>query len=132
VTAFLAALLLLAAPAGAQTLTTINENLATSTNTFLLDTNSPRLDIGTNTYTGGILGTFLFVSSNVVISTGTGVANYNVIYATGSISTLSLSVSSMTIGPISPPNGHALCLLAGHIGHCETTPTNGACSCVSP
>ena len=93
-TALLAALLLLAAPAGAQTLTTVNENLATSSNTMLVDTNSNRLDVGTASYTGSVPGAVLFVGSNVVVSTGTGGSPNVVIYATGTINILGHVVST--------------------------------------
>jgi hypothetical protein len=87
-----AALLLLAPWAGAQTLTTVNENLATSSNTMLVDTNSNRLDVGTATYTGLVPGAVLFVGSNTVIGTGTGAKNECVIYATGTINCLGVAL----------------------------------------
>ena len=96
-TAFLAALLLAALPAGAQTLTTVNENLATSSNTMLVDTNSNRLDVGTYTYTGSVPGAVLFVGSNVVVGTGTGAASEVVIYATGTVMVKGVQVATGTI-----------------------------------
>lgn len=44
-----------------------------------------------------------------------------------------LSIGTMTVsGVTAPPNGAALCLSGGQLGHCTTTPTNGACSCTAP
>lgn len=44
-----------------------------------------------------------------------------------------ISIGTMTVsGLTAPPNGFALCLSSGQMGHCTTTPTNGACTCVAP
>ncbi len=102
-------LLLLSIPSGAQTITTVNENLALSSNTFLIDTNIPRLDIGTAAYTGGIPGVALFVGSNTVIGTGTGVLNQVVIYATGAITLNGKNTLTGTVGITSScPSGYYL------------------------
>lgn len=89
-----AALLLVSGPARAQTITTVNENLATSSNTMLVDTNSNRLDVGTASYTGSVPGAALFVGSNVVVGTGTGARSEVVIYATGTIMIGGVKVST--------------------------------------
>ena len=81
----LAVLLLTASRSIAQTLTTVNENLATSTNTLLVDTVNNRLDVGTAAYTGNLPGVALFVASNAVVGTGTGANGEIVLYATGTI-----------------------------------------------
>lgn len=87
------ALLLLSGAAHAQIIT-INENLDTSTSTFYFDTNTPRLDVATDSYTGGIPAVALFVGSNAVVGTGTGASNQVVIYATGSVMALGVRLSS--------------------------------------
>ena len=99
-----AAILFLASKSTAQIIT-VNENLATSSNTFLVDTNSPRLDVGTITYTGGIPGVVAFIGSNTVVGTGTGASNQVVIYATGTIVLNGQSVSTAGAGSFAPSSG---------------------------
>ena len=100
-----AALLLLPAWVGAQTITTVHENLATSSNTFLLDTNSPRLDVGTASYAGSVSGVALFVGSNVVVGTGTGAKSEVVIYATGTVMALGVQLGAGGGGGITALTG---------------------------
>lgn len=80
----LAAALFLCAKANAQIIT-INENLDTSSSTFLFNTNIPQLDIATDNYSGAIPNVALFVGSNVVVGTGNGSKSQVVFYATGTI-----------------------------------------------
>ncbi len=43
-----------------------------------------------------------------------------------------VNIGTMTVSAVlSPPNEFSLCLHSGALGHCTTTPTNGACTCVA-
>ena len=73
------------------------EGLAVSHNILYIDTATPRVSIGTINYTGGVPNTALWVSSNVVISSGpTGSNNNIVLYSTGSICLNGGCVTSLT------------------------------------
>ena len=62
------------------------EGLVASNSIIYVSTVTPRVHIGTTSYTGGIPGVNLYISSNVVISSGpTGGNNFIVLYATGSV-----------------------------------------------
>lgn len=97
----LASALLLLAGVGHAQIVTVNEQLSTSSNTFLVDVNSPRLDVGTASYTGSVPGTVLFVGSNVVVGTGTGASSQVVIYATGTIMLKGVSIGAGGTGAAS-------------------------------
>ena len=94
-TAFLAVLLLAAIPAGAQTITTVNENLATSSNTFYFNTDRPLLSIGATFYSGPVPSVELNTSSNVVIGSC-------VVYATGTVNCNGINLSTAGAGPFAP------------------------------
>lgn len=97
----MAAVLTVAAPAAAQR-RTVMEGLGVSHGIVLIDTATPRVLIGGTTvlgYTGGVPNTALYVSSNIVISTGpTGSNNFIILYATGSICLNGACVTTLTSG----------------------------------
>jgi hypothetical protein len=97
---FLSAALLIASTAHANR--SVMEQIPASNNAVFVDTINQRVDIGTISYTGGITGVALFVSSKVVISSGTGAQNNCIIYSTGSMSCLGVTFSSGTPGATGP------------------------------
>lgn len=103
--AIIAAVVILFASKSYGQIITVNENLSTSSSTLLVDTNNNRLDVGTNSYTGGATGVVAFIGSNTVVGTGTGASNQIVLYSTGSIDVVGTSkfggvISSGAVGPM--------------------------------
>jgi hypothetical protein len=62
--------------------------------------------------------------------TGTSYFNGNIGIGTTTTSNASLQIDSSIYLGVSRSTGYALCIMAtGFLGHCTTTPTNGACTC---
>lgn len=81
----------------------IVEGVAASSNTVFVDTVAPRIDIGTNSYSGNVSNVGLFVTSNVVVSSVGKPANV-VIFSTGSAlfsGTVNIQ-KNLGVGPVAP------------------------------
>ena len=111
---WLLGLMLLAGPAAAQR--AVMEGVAASRYTIKVDTRNARVEICTTSYNGGVSNVGLYVTSNVVVGTA---ANRDacVLYATGSITCLGVTLSSGVTGPTGPAGPASTMTVAGVVNN---------------
>ena len=122
--------LILPASVKAQNAKAVLDGVRTTNNTVLISTRNVRVLVSTISYSGAVTNVGLFTSSNVVLADNR--IDKVVLYSTGSVHGLRLTVSSMTMAT-TPPNSQALCLASGVLGRCtDAVSSTGGCTCVAP